>query len=398
MPELDTFGRATLSLTLEINKHIDGYIDSYYGPADLKAEIEAGQKKSPALLMEDVKRLRDLIPDGDPQRRDYLITLVRAMETTLRILNGEQIPYLDEVRAIYDIDPHLVDEDVFTAAHRELDTLLPGSLPLRDRVETWRSQYDIPNDRLLEVIEVAKSEARQRTAALFDLVPGESIEVSMTRDQPWGAYNWFKGNAHSHIEFNTDIPVSGLAVLDTFAHEGYPGHHTEHSLKEQVLYRDQGYAECASALLHSPSAVIAEGIATTALEIIFPGSTGHQFVSEVLLPAARLPAAEPDFLARIARARESVRAVSCNAAILLHGGKLNEEQAVEYIQTYALSTETRARKSASFISHPLFRSYIFTYTEGYTLIEQAVKGGDKLPLFRRLLTEEIPPSAWGGIV
>ena len=156
MPALDAFGRAYLSLTIEINKHIDGYIDSYYGPANLKADIEASEKKSPAALMDDLKRLRDAIPDGNAQRRDYLVTVVRAMETTLRILNGEQIPYLDEVRAIYDISPELVDESVFTAAHRELDTLLPGSLPLRDRVEAWRSQYDIPNERLLEMIEVAK--------------------------------------------------------------------------------------------------------------------------------------------------------------------------------------------------------------------------------------------------
>ena len=35
-------------LTLELDKHIDGYIDAYGGPADLKTAVSAAPKRPPA--------------------------------------------------------------------------------------------------------------------------------------------------------------------------------------------------------------------------------------------------------------------------------------------------------------------------------------------------------------
>ena len=54
MSQLDTFGADYLRLTLEIDKHIDGYIDAYYGPAALRDEVRAAPLRSPADLLDDV--------------------------------------------------------------------------------------------------------------------------------------------------------------------------------------------------------------------------------------------------------------------------------------------------------------------------------------------------------
>lgn len=393
MPHLDDFSRDYLRLVLEINKHIDGYVDAYYGPPELRTKVEEDEKRHPMDLLERHVRLRDLMPLGDPQRA-YLPGYLRAIETTLRSLNGEPIHYLDEVNRLYDIQPQRVDESAFTDAHAELDTLLPGSGAIADRLEAWRKTYEVPLDRLLDVLEITRAEVRRRTAGLVQLVDGESIEFRLTHDQPWSAYNWYRGNARSLIEFNTDIPVLALELANLFAHEGYPGHHTEHQLKEQRLYYERGYGETAAALLHSPSAVIAEGIATTAVEIIFPHGSHHDWTVEVLLPAAGLPPADAEALRRIAQARDVLRWVSPNVAILFHTGEINDAQAIEYYQAYGLVTEKRARQSFNFITNPLFRAYIFTYTEGYVLIEQAAAqhGGDKQPVFNRLLVEAVLPS------
>lgn len=392
MPPLDSFGQAYLRLTLEINKHVDGYVDAYTGPPEIKAEVEAAGKKSPADLLNDLAWLKDNIPPFDAARRAYLAAVLRAMECTLRMANGETFDYLDEVSRLYDIAPEKVDESVFRSAHAQLDALLPGSGDLVDRLESWRRQYDLPADQLMPALEMARAETCLRTQQLVDLVKGEGIEFTLTSHQPWSAYNWFKGNAHSLIEFNTDIPVNALNVIDLFAHEGYPGHHTEHQLKEKHLYKDKGYAEFASALLHSPSAVIAEGIATTAIEIIFPHDTSFEWTAEVLIPAAGLPRVEADLLRRISRARDTSRSVSCNAAFLYHRGEINDQQTVDYIRAYALAGETRAKQSFDFITNPLFRSYVFTYTGGYRLLEKSSLNGDKRPLFLRLLKEEVLPS------
>lgn len=390
---LDEFGRDYLRLALAIDQHIEGYIDAYYGPADLKSEVEASDKQEPAALLDEVGRLQAVIPSHDPKRHAYLSATLRAIECTVRMLNGESFAYLDEVGRLYDIQPQQVDEAQFEAAHRELDRLLPGTGPIVQRVQAHQGWYEVGPSQVLPLLELVRTETRRRTADFIALPDHEQVEVRLTSNQPWGAYNWYLGNGRSLIEFNTDVPIRAIGLIGTFAHEGYPGHHTEAVLKEKHLYQEKGYAEQAVMLLHSPAAVIAEGIATTALEIIFPDSSHHQWNIEVLLPAASLsPDVTAEEMQRIAQASKALRYVTGNAAIRYHTGQLNEEQTVEYIQTYNLVNQQRARKSFSFISHPLYRSYVFTYTQGYDLITQAAGSNNKTSIFHRLLTEQYLPS------
>ena len=219
----------------------------------------------------------------------------------------------------------------------------------------------------------------------------EAVEIRLTSNQPWNAYNWYLGHGRSLIEFNTDIRLQAPALLGTFAHEGYPGHHTEGILKENELYRRRGYAEQAVALLHSPAAVISEGIATTALDMIFPDGSDQEWNVAVLFPAARLPVETglAERLRRIGEASEALRYVSANAAILYHTGRLDQPDTIDYIRTYGLATPERAAKSFNFCTHPLYRSYPFTYTVGHDLIAAMP---DAPATFRRLLTEQALPS------
>ena len=395
MTQLDAFGRDYLRLVLEIHAHhIDGYVDSYYGPPHLKSEVEAAPPKKPAELLAAITDLRGRIPSTDPARAAFLEVALRGVDCTIRMLNGEAFDYLDEVYRIYDVRPELIPEDRFAAAHRELDASLPpGDGDPAARLQAWRKQHEIDAGRALPLLELARVETRRRTTpGIIELPEDESVEITLVTGQPWNAYNWYLGNGRSLIEFNTDMPMSAAGLIGTFAHEGYPGHHTEHMLKEKVLYREKGYAEQAAALLHSPTAVISEGIATTAIEMIFPDGGHHAWNAEVLFPAAGLPV-EPDTAERqrrLAEALEALRYVSGNAAILYHTGQLNSDQTIDYIRTYGLVPQNRAEKSFSFISHPLFRSYPFTYTLGYDLIRAMP---DPAATFRRLLTEQVLPSA-----
>ncbi len=392
LPPLSPFSRDYLRLTLEIEKHIPGYIDAYLGPPELRAEVEGSERKEPAALLDDLADLKTRIPAGDEARTRFVTALLRAIGGTLRILNGEQLDYLEEVRLLYDIAPQPMDESAFEEAQRELDDLLPGQGSLSQRANERRQRFELPAGQVMPLLELARDETRRRTAKLVDLVPGEEIALSLVSGQPWSAYNWYRGKAQSLVEFNTDVPISMLNILGTMAHEGYPGHHTEGQLKEKRLLHEKGYWEFAAYLLHSPAAVISEGIATTAVEIIFPDGSHHDWNAEVLLPAAGLSGIESgEQMRRIAAAQDALRYVSGNAAIAYHTGKMNREQVLDYMQTYGLSGRERAEKSFSFITAPLFRSYAFTYTAGYQLIAEAADG-DKTDLFRHLLTEPVLPS------
>ncbi|MDH3942879.1 MAG: hypothetical protein OEV06_02140 [Anaerolineae bacterium] len=391
-PILDAFGNAYLKLALEIDKHIEGYVDAYIGPPQLKVEVSAGGKKKPESLIENLRELEELVPGSDAGREKYLNAYLRAVDCTLRMLAGEEFEYLDEVERLYDVQPKIAPEDEFSEALKQLDSLFPGSGELDLRYNHWRDQYNIPADKLPELLASTTAEVRRRTAAFVDLVPGERVKYVYLQGKPWPANNAYQGGFLSRIEVNTDVVVNAFNLVNLCAHECYPGHHTEAQLKEKYLYHDRGYAEEAALLLQSPDGVTAEAIATTAAELIFPNGSLADWTVEFILPAAGLPEADARQLTEVQAAMRSLRLVTSNAAIKYHQGDLNREQAIDYLRTNAMMNQQRAEKTFEFFTHPLYRSYIFSYSEGYQLLETAAQGGDKRPIFERLLVEQVLPS------
>ncbi len=56
---------------------------------------------------------------------------------------------------------------------------------------------------------------------------------------------------------------------------------------------------------------------------------------------------------------------------------------------WALTSRKRAEQAVRFITDPVWRSYVTTYTDGYDLCRDFV-GGDP-ERFKRLLTEQLTP-------
>ena len=118
------------------------------------------------------------------------------------------------------------------------------------------------------VINRLAADLRGRTHAQFRLPEHETCEFMLVREKPWRAYNWYLGGAKSRVEFNEDHPIQVGQLPYILAHEAYPGHHTEHAIKEETLYRTEGRLEHAILLSNTPSCLVNEGIAQNALEIL----------------------------------------------------------------------------------------------------------------------------------
>ena len=76
---------------------------------------------------------------------------------------------------------------------------------------------------------------RERTQALVPLPADEEFALELVAGEPWAAFNYYLGRHRSRIVVNTDLPFSGAEIVHLAAHEGYPGHHTEHATKEELL-------------------------------------------------------------------------------------------------------------------------------------------------------------------
>jgi hypothetical protein len=386
---IDSISSRYIGLAFDIEAHVEGFVDAYFGPPELK---QRPTSRTPAEIVAEIAALRTEITLSDypAQRRGYLDVQLRGMEATARRLGGEEMAFRDEVRAYFDIEPVYTPEAVFEAANAELESLLPGDGPLTERLHAWRAQFEVTPEVARRMIDTIAAEARRRTAELITLPEGDEVRFELVRDKPWSGYNWYLGGGRSLVEINTDLPIKANALLDLVCHEAYPGHHTEHALKEQRLYRERGWGEQAIQLINTPECVIAEGIATLAARMIF-GDELHAWEAEHLYPLAGI-SGDPEREARIARAQWHLRAISGNAAIMLHEQGADPQDAVRYIIRYGLRSEREARQNLRFISTPLWRAYIFTYFIGRQLLGDWIARGNPRERFRTLLTEQVYPS------
>ena len=390
-PAPDDLARRYIRLAHALDAHSPGFIDGYGGPAEL-----ADRTLRPAadLLGEAGALHHDVQAEPDPSRRAFLIAQTRAMHTLARMLGGEKLPYAEEVHGLYDIEPERADLSELDAALKELDAALPGKGSLEEREEAVRSRVTVAPGELLRVAEPILSELRRRTARNFDLPDGENFSIGLVTDKPWSGYNWPLGNLQSRIDINTDLPVTLTGLPDLLAHEGYPGHHTEHAVKEARLVREKGWFEHGIQLINAPECVVSEGVAVNALDAVMtPGEVEAWLTGELAQVAGIDPDAVREAL-RLAQLKEKFKGVSGHAAMLLHADGAPEKEVLDFFRHYNAATPQRARKSLEFIAQPTFRAYIFTYSVGGRLVREAVKHG--AVTFGQLLTEPRTPGALRG--
>lgn len=391
---LESVGATFVRLGLSMGRHFPGYVDSYYGPEEIAHAVEAEGRVSLAELDALAHRLATdaaADPSLPPPRREYLQGEIAAMQTTLRILQGETLDIVDEVRRLYGIAPVWTDETEFTETHRALAAILPGSDPLSERVPAFRERLRITAQTAAPIIGRLGAEFRERSRARFDLPPEEDCTFSFVRDQPWTAYNWYDGASKSRIEFDEDHPIYLHQLPEIVAHEAYPGHHTEHVVKEVRLYRGQGRLEHAVILNNMPSSLISEGIAENALSVITEADELIACYGDVL-DAAGLPREEAARVHEFVLATRPLARVADNQLLLLHGEGASDEEVVAYGVRYALSTEGNQRRLLRFHKDPLWRSYGFNYSLGRDIVEAYLSASsDRLGAFARLLQEPMTP-------
>jgi hypothetical protein len=373
-----------IELGLRLGRHVDGLVDSYYGPATVKDRIDAEEPRDPSSLAEDATRLRESLDGLEDQRRSWLEGQLSGLETFAQKLAGEDMPFEDEVEQCYGIRPTRTPESDFEQAHRDLDAVLPGSGSLEERYRAWREEDAIPAERLADVVQRLAAELSGRTSDAVGLPAGEAVEFEYMGDKPWAAFNYYLGGLRSRVSVNTDLGMTPDFVMHLVAHETYPGHHVEHAWKEQELMVERGQVEESIVLIPTPQSIVSEGIAELGIEIVlgdqqqeltasFVSGTGVNYDAEVSRQALEV--------------REPLGRVGTNAAFMVHVDGASADEAREYVMRWALTSEGRAANIVNFITDPMWRSYASTYQDGYGLCSGFAAGDTGR--FKRLLTEQL---------
>src|SRR5689334_2017179 len=106
---LNLAARDYVRLQLAIGEKEDGYIDAYYGPANLKAQGQAlGKRSGLPALQRQAEQLRARVgklergasPDS-ARRARFLAAQLTAAVTRLRMLRGEKLSFDQEAQGLF---------------------------------------------------------------------------------------------------------------------------------------------------------------------------------------------------------------------------------------------------------------------------------------------------------
>lgn len=388
---LDGIAEAYVHLSLEAGEREPGYVDAYYGPDDWAKEAKAKPRAVSDLRAEASRLSKDLTaiaPDRlspeDRQRRSFLLAQLKAAETRLAMMAGEKFAFADEAQGLFGIRPTLKPLSAYDPIVAKVAALVPGDGPLWQRVDAWQNRFVIPADRLEPVMRASIAECRARSAAHIAMPQQERFELELVKGKSWSGYNWYKGDAHSLIQVNTDLPVRIDRAVDLGCHEGYPGHHLLNMLLERNLARARGWVEFTVYPLFSPQSFIAEGSANAGIDLAFPGAQRSAFEAKTLYPIAGLdPATARDYDRLLALLHQLAGARMTIAADYLDG-RIDRNRALDLIQAYQLVSRERAEQSLRFTEQ--YRSYVINYGLGQDMVtaDLAKSGRDTAARWKRM--------------
>jgi hypothetical protein len=403
---IDARAQQFVTLALQLGMHDRTEVDAYFGPAEIDPRKDS---KPPSLeelrgsaskLLKEAEQNPPLQAQADRGRA--LEEQLKHFDALLQMLTtSTRMPFDEEARRVYGIDPGAHDESSLMAARVEqLDELLPGTGPVPFRVAKYRNQFVVPADKREKIFARAMEECRKRTLAHWELPNDERLDVQFTRDVG-AAWHKYEGGHRSTLKVNP-VAIAYLGqMVDVACHEGYPGHHAQFLVMESDAGPSGLPVELTVALMRSPANVLREGAANYGVDLAFPPEERLAFERDVLFPMAGFPVADVE---RFEKVHRLVSELSLAVMPLLR----------EYRDgVISFNTATFRLEREAFIASPAallkFVDDLGAYSTGYTVARNAVRnhvesvaraGEDPWVVLRRVvagpntsvLREEAPPA------
>lgn len=392
---MDELARRYVLLCLRLERVVPGFVDSYTGPRELAEAVEGEPAPIPSELHDEAMALRGMaaeLPGGDgaaDRRRRWMEGQLRAIGALARRAGGEEITYLDLVEQLYGLPIAPVPEAELLAARHRLDAALPGAGSLAERLAAFSASQRVPADRVLPAIMASAERFRSVTVRDFELPEGEAIEWEEAHDRPWGAYATFTGHGRTRILINVDLPIDVALVAYLAWHEAYPGHHAEHAIKERRLVA-AGVGEAAMRTMNTPEAMLAEGQADVGREVVM----SDRELEVELERIGRSVGVDGDWAQalEVHRATRDLAPVLPNAALMLHHDGRPAAEVRSWLEEMNPREPERLDHAVRTLTHPVLRTYPFTYTEGARLIRPWLEVTGQTAGFARLLSEQLSPA------
>jgi len=376
-------GREYLGVVLRLRRLVPAWVESYVGPPELLAAVEAGEAPSIDGVRQAADELAERLcsEENDRERSAWLLAQLRGISTALRCLAGEQLDYVTLFERCHGAPVALVPDCQFEQAHALLDRALPGNGQIAPRYRAWRDKHLVPVDRLQAALELLAGEMRRLCRERFGLPDDEAVRWELASGKTWAGNAESIGRRQTLVRINTDYPISSHFLLELVCHEAYPGHHTEHACKD-VLGRE----ELLVFVYPSPQALVAEGIAESAVEALL-GDDAEMIAADCLRPAGI--AYDHVTASAVRQAEALLLPVASNVALMLDDGTTSAE-VHEYARTWLLYNVEHIDKAITHLEARAWRPYESCYPVGRALCREYAAADDRR--FADLLHRQLTPA------
>jgi hypothetical protein len=407
--DVNDIARDYVKLVLEVGLYDADYADAYFGPPELKPSEDAIEDEFPVKrLMKQADKLieqlenaatRDAFSASELPRYNFLKKQLISVKCKIALLDFQEMSFDEESEKLYDIVAPPFNKEHYEQIIKQIDEVLPGEGKLSERIEKYRTKFIVPRDKIQTILTAAIEEYRKRTLEHIKLPADEKLEIESVGRKSWSANLKFNGNSSSVMQINSSSPFQFWDVLTIARHEAYPGHHVYLTMLEKNLYKDKKWIEFSVLPMHSPLALIAEGIAEYGCgELLGIEPENMSFESNTLFPMAGLDSTEAKKYFEIMRLKDELDGAAVEAARKYLDGDMNNLQAHEWLEKYCLATFAGAGTLMNFVQS--YRSYIITYSLGQELVKNYIEKNiganaiveKKWEIFNHLITSPITPS------
>lgn len=362
-----TFEQDYLELLGQINhltKEVTGVgiVDAYFGPRSLSPDRTKSHLPSEKFLI----NLNMLVGKSEQidneLKRTAIVSDLESIETVVRWLSGEDIPYVRLVEEIFGIVPRKFGQKEIRKAQQSVEGASADlhGVDISEKILRWREESKITGEALKRMVDTEILTRTRNIRTLFKKkvlahLPGKvenkGIIYKTVQGEPWTAYNYYQGNYRSVNAINVDMPLNRYKLALALWHE-YE-HHVANLFKEKY-YRENKALDLVAVLLHTKRSVIDEGTADCAREFLdlkFEGEN-TQLVESL---------------------NKLEKMAGLNAAYMLNVENVDEETAAEYTSSETFRPVEDARRANAF-RKPItsdgrpnfFKPYDYTYFFGKT--------------------------------
>ena len=358
---------------LDLVSSINFHSQRIYGTDLVLADYPAREASLKTLdgMWEAIEDVEPEISRLDGDKCEYLKAMLEGIRMIVRVMQGDEVPYTDQIAAMQQIESHMVSDDQIRALseilEKELTELGYRENGVGAKTLKFLSDYALEPEEVVPTVSRFLAASKERTSRLVFEIPEESeiSDVTGVRGVVYNANSGYLGNFKGRLSFNIDRPWSLPTFANILCHEGYPGHHAFYGRWDTLFREGKLPCEAAFYIKNTPTNALFEGVPESGLHILGWDD-----------PEADTPEiAEKDkkiFLAG-RKVQDLQRMYQQNGCHMVNVEGASKEDAVSYMMGSGLFQLREAEGACRFFTDATRRTYYNSYYYGRWMVRNAYR-------------------------